>query len=106
MTKKIIKIPRYAIFLFKRFDALKGSKIQSKIDYPEKLRLSDQFSKEEYDYNLLAIVQHIGGVTGGHYKAIAKKGHKWYNFDDSKFKKIKSEKVHSNTAYILFYHRQ
>jgi ubiquitin C-terminal hydrolase len=104
MVKSIVKMPKYAIFLFKRFDPLRGHKISTAIDYPEDLMLEDQFMGGS-EYSLFGVVLHYGSPSGGHYKSIVKRKNRWYMFNDSDHKKIKKKKVISDKAYILFYRR-
>jgi len=56
-------------------------------------------------YDLYAISNHIGGMSGGHYTAYAlnKNDKNWYKFDDSKCSPIDASQVVSPDAYLLFY---
>jgi ubiquitin carboxyl-terminal hydrolase 8 len=45
IIKQIVKMPKYVLFLFKRFDFINGRKISKSISYPERILLDDQFDK-------------------------------------------------------------
>lgn len=47
----------------------------------------------KYVYDLVAVSNHMGGLGGGHYTALAKNGDRWYNFDDSYVSLVQSNHV-------------
>ena len=49
------------------------------------LFMTDLFSEQNCDYELYAVVDHVGSLRGGHYTARIKSydDHNWYVFDDS-----------------------
>ena len=106
ITKEMVKIPNYVIFLFKRFDFIRNRKISKRIDYPSKITLTDMFDPDGNDYNLVGIVIHTGGLSGGHYTAIGYKDGSWVHFNDSRTKKIKKKSALDKDAYILFYKKK
>ncbi|XP_062341331.1 ubiquitin carboxyl-terminal hydrolase 32-like isoform X2 [Osmerus eperlanus] len=58
-------------------------------------------------YNLYAISCHSGILGGGHYVTYAKNPNdKWYCYNDSSCKEVRSEEVDKDSAYILFYEQQ
>lgn len=57
-------------------------------------------------YELYAISNHYGSLSGGHYTAFAKNGNKWYSFNDSSVSSISQDKIKGSGAYILFYRRK
>jgi ubiquitin carboxyl-terminal hydrolase 4/11/15 len=59
-------------------------------------------------YDLFAVSEHIGGMGGGHYTAMAQNfsSGKWYMFNDSSVNEIDAWKCKSSRAYILFYRRR
>jgi len=63
-------------------------------------------SDKIYIYDLFAVVNHYGGMNGGHYTSIVQSGGSWYEYDDSLVEKITEAKVRSSAAYILFYKRR
>jgi hypothetical protein len=62
----------------------------------------------ETKYDLVSVVQHIGGFHGGHYIAHAKNrgDGQWYTFDDNTVSPIDTQHVLNKEAYMLFYVRQ
>uniref|UniRef100_A0A3P8ZZ19 Ubiquitin carboxyl-terminal hydrolase 32 n=1 Tax=Esox lucius TaxID=8010 RepID=A0A3P8ZZ19_ESOLU len=58
-------------------------------------------------YNLYAISCHSGILGGGHYVTYAKNpNEKWYCYNDSSCKELRSEEIDTDSAYILFYEQQ
>ena len=104
ITKEMVKLPKYCIFLFNRFDYIRNCKNNKKISYPKILQLSDSY-KDDMNYELRSITIHSGGLYGGHYTAVAKKKNKWMSLNDSFINEIKSKQAMGKQAYILFYRR-
>lgn len=48
-----------------------------------------------YIYDLFAVVNHYGGMNGGHYTSVVQSGGSWYEYDDSLVEKITEAKVKS-----------
>eukprot|EP01026_Neomeris_dumetosa_P065058 TRINITY_DN6230_c1_g1_i1.p1 TRINITY_DN6230_c1_g1~~TRINITY_DN6230_c1_g1_i1.p1 ORF type:complete len:378 (+),score=48.66 TRINITY_DN6230_c1_g1_i1:166-1299(+) len=61
-------------------------------------------------YDLFAVSNHYGSLSGGHYTAYCKMPDdgKWYSFDDSNVSQVNDVEasVVSEAAYVLFYRRQ
>ncbi|XP_061105237.1 ubiquitin carboxyl-terminal hydrolase 32 [Conger conger] len=58
-------------------------------------------------YNLYAISCHSGILGGGHYVTYAKNpNEKWYCYNDSSCKELRSDEIDADSAYILFYEQQ
>jgi ubiquitin C-terminal hydrolase len=73
-------------------------------------------------YDLYGILNHMGGMTGGHYTACCRSTpcsgngveevghwgmeHPWLHFDDEFIEEIAPNKVVSESAYVLFYRRR
>lgn len=57
-------------------------------------------------YDLYGVVNHIGGLGGGHYTAYAKHDEDWYLFNDQRFSLAKEEDLCTSEAYVLFYKRR
>ena len=62
-------------------------------------------------YDCVAVCNHFGSCTGGHYTAHALRGSKWFCFDDAKKPvEIKSPQEYigenNSSAYMLFYERR
>ncbi|KAJ0235547.1 Peptidase C19 [Hirschfeldia incana] len=107
------KLPEILVVQLKRFTytELLRSKIDTFVDFPiHDLDLSKYVTNKEggsYLYELYAISNHYGGLTGGHYTAYAKlmDENKWYVFDDSRVTAIDESKIKTKAAYVLYYRR-
>ncbi|GMF28568.1 unnamed protein product [Phytophthora lilii] len=115
----LFSLPKVMIFHLKRFRYAQNSfylhrdKISTLVDFPIKgLDLSEfvvgpqNGSKPIYD--LFAVSEHMGGLGGGHYTAIAKNpvSKSWFNFNDSQTSEASAEQAVSTRAYVLFYIRR
>lgn len=58
------------------------------------------------EYDLMSMVIHSGGLSGGHYTAMCKKKKQWVYFNDSRWREMKASTALSKDAYILFYRRK
>ncbi|CCI42291.1 unnamed protein product [Albugo candida] len=126
---EIWKVPDILILSLKRFEYRNETlrdKLSVDVDFPlENLDMrpfclqasaSDTLphAKKSLQYDLFAVSNHYGGMAYGHYTACAKnfcQGEgddtaRWYYFDDGVVDVMPSERVKSNTAYILFYQRK
>ncbi|XP_062204947.1 ubiquitin carboxyl-terminal hydrolase 9-like isoform X2 [Phragmites australis] len=58
-------------------------------------------------YELYAVINHYGGLGGGHYSAYAKlvEEENWYHFDDSHVSSVNEDEIRTSAAYVLFYRR-
>jgi ubiquitin C-terminal hydrolase len=58
-------------------------------------------------YELYAVINHYGGLGGGHYSAYAKlvEEDNWYHFDDSHVSSVNEDAIRTSAAYVLFYRR-
>lgn len=71
--------------------------------------------KEKYNYRLVGVVEHLGGMRGGHYVAYVRgaklegktqkenEGCLWYHASDVYVRESSLEEVLGCEAYILFY---
>jgi ubiquitin carboxyl-terminal hydrolase 8 len=108
--KKILlwKSPKVLMIQLKRFDFFQGCKIQHNMKFPLKnLELSkyiEGYDKTESIYNLCGIIEHSGGIHGGHYVShnINSNG-KWYTYDDTNISEISRSNIKDIQAYILCY---
>ena len=82
----------------------------------------DEFNVDEYSvndnaksvtYQLYGVVNHFGGMGGGHYIAHATHEQskpaseaQWYRFDDSSVSPADLKDIVSSSAYLLFYRRK
>lgn len=111
-TKKfdIWSLPKTLVIHLKRFSYNKymREKIDAYVEFPTKdfdLRnfvASPIHGAAKYD--LCGVVNHFGGMGGGHYTAFAKnKDGKFYNFDDAHVSATTEDCVVTKSAYVLVY---
>jgi len=116
-TKKfdLWRLPDALVIHLKRFNYNRyfRDKLDTFIDFPvSSLDLSKWVVNAEEQknciYDLYAVSNHFGGMGGGHYTAYAKNlvDGRWYNLDDSSVSPVDSERVVTQAAYVLFYHRR
>ncbi|KAH3764363.1 ubiquitin carboxyl-terminal hydrolase 15 [Pelomyxa schiedti] len=109
---EILKIPEVLVIHLKRFIFTKmyRQKIEVNVDFPDTLDLAPFAlpQREPVMYELYGIVNHHGGLGGGHYTAFArnKDDMNWYKFDDSNYNFASPDELVSPAAYILFYKRK
>lgn len=117
----IKKAPKILTLHLKRFMQLDDGlqKINTHVSFPEILDLSPFATAENKNlplkYTLYGVVEHIGGLTGGHYIAyVRNKGslhsddsveQNWFYFSDTTFRKATFDEVQNSQAYLLFYER-
>ncbi|XP_054457990.1 uncharacterized protein LOC129093895 isoform X2 [Anoplopoma fimbria] len=101
--------PQILTLLLKRFDfdynTMTHFKSNRCVDVPRELQIKDK------KYKLYGMVNHMGGLRGGHYTAtiLSNEDKTWYEFDDNHVSKVKeqpfAETNHycSTTAYLLMY---
>ena len=89
-------------------------KIDRLIDFPTKdldmtpYLVNKLSSGQQPIYDLYGVINHFGGMGGGHYTAYAKSSSqgKWYQFDDSSVSETSESSVVTRSAYVLFYRRK
>ena len=82
------KVPKYLILILKRFKytTMFTTKIDSLIHFPiNSLDLTNYMCSKEtkIKYDLFGVVNHTGGLTGGHYHCNIKQENTWIKYDDS-----------------------
>jgi ubiquitin C-terminal hydrolase len=108
--------PTVLIIQFKRFSHENGfhQKVDTRVEYPiDGLNLNKclPLLQEEAIYDLVAVSNHMGSISGGHYTAYARRKqsnrNEWYKFDDSSVTLVKpidyEYDIVSRHAYLLFY---
>lgn len=117
----IFQTPKKLIIQLKRFSAnnhngismrFGNDKIRNKIEFPiSDLKLNhimSDINPNDYSYNLYGIVNHMGGLGGGHYIAHCKNhlDDKWYCFNDDNVSYVNDNNdLINESAYVLFYER-
>jgi len=115
---QIYKAPMYLIIQLKRFkmknhNSVMGIMVNKKndafVDFPIKdLNISEYCVNKDNAavYDLYAVSQHFGSLSGGHYTAVAKYDNSWYSFNDESVHEISESNVVDESAYLLFYKRK
>lgn len=103
----IYKSPQVLVLHLKRFNF--SSKLDTLIDFPLvnlELKICTTSSDRSCNFNLFAISNHMGTVSGGHYIAhiLNSDNNCWYIKDDSTLTKIPPPSPMSS-AYVLFYRK-
>jgi ubiquitin carboxyl-terminal hydrolase 4/11/15 len=113
-TKKmdLWTVPEFLIIQLKRFfsKGLYQRKLDLNVDYPDELDVTPFVKKQEAGcrFKLVAVIDHSGGLNGGHYVAdvLHEPLMKWYRFSDDMVKVMKQSDAHSENGYVLFYEKQ
>ena len=105
---RLWRLPKYLFIQLKRFECSK--KINNLINFPiNNLNLSkycDSYEKNECQYNLIGVSNHIGIINFGHYTTYIKDEGKWYLFDDQVIEEVENEEdIISENAYLLLYEK-
>uniref|UniRef100_A0AAV2M1N9 ubiquitinyl hydrolase 1 n=1 Tax=Knipowitschia caucasica TaxID=637954 RepID=A0AAV2M1N9_KNICA len=119
------RLPNVLIIQLKRFSFrtfIWRDKINDMVDFPVRnLDLSEFCIGQKDDlqqppvYDLYAVINHYGGMIGGHYTAYARlpsdRGSQrsdvgWRLFDDSTVTMVEESQVVTRYAYVLFYRRR
>jgi len=107
--------PPILVVHLKRFANTRTSKDRRMVVYPtNNFDISSMISSVQYDtskcykYTLQCIINHSGGLHGGHYISYCKDDDtgRWFNFDDTMVSEISPAAVVTQNAYFLFYTRQ
>jgi len=110
---KFWNLPEILIIVLKRFkcENNKFKKVNKKVTFDlNELDLSQYVLgyKNDYNYMLYGICNHMGGVGGGHYTSFVKTAaNKWYHFNDTKCTEImNTNNIVSEKAYCFFYRKK
>ncbi|KAF8646117.1 hypothetical protein HU200_065963 [Digitaria exilis] len=109
------RLPEILVVHLKRFSYSRymKNKLDTFVNFPiHDLNMSkyvEQTSRGDQHpmYELYAVINHYGGLGGGHYSAYAKlvEEDNWYHFDDSHVSSVNEEEIRTAAAYVLFYRR-
>ncbi|XP_018116911.1 ubiquitin carboxyl-terminal hydrolase 19 isoform X3 [Xenopus laevis] len=118
------RLPNILIIQLKRFSFrtfIWRDKINDMVDFPVRNLDLSTFcigQKEDHQtpvYDLYAVINHYGGMIGGHYTAYARLPNEknsqrsdvgWRLFDDSTVTSVDESQVVTRYAYVLFYRRR
>jgi ubiquitin carboxyl-terminal hydrolase 8 len=65
------------------------------------------YKPETYKYELYAVCNHSGNVSGGHYTVFIKNANgKWYHMNDTNVNEINVSAITTTSAYCLFYRKK
>lgn len=91
-------------------------KLGYRVPYPLDMKLYDNTEETDKEYNLVAVVVHVGsGPNHGHYVSVVKSHNHWLFFDDENVEMVdesfvqsffgSSQEFSTNTdhGYMLFY---
>lgn len=105
-------VPDVLVLQLKRFFT-KGHyqrKLTIRVDFPEELDLTGRVlgpqKEESLKYVLTSVIEHEGGLGGGHYVADVIYDNNWYRCNDELVKRMRAHDVHGDSGYILFYVRK
>lgn len=117
-TFRLAKVPEILCVHLKRFryDTYFSTKVNTPVHFPlDNLSLKPYCKEgtpaaaepEQSKYYLYAVVNHRGGIGGGHYVAYARDDPKgrWFEYDDSCVTEKHAREVEHTEAYMLFYRR-
>jgi ubiquitin carboxyl-terminal hydrolase 4/11/15 len=115
-TKKfdLWSLPHILVIHLKRFSYNRyfRDKLDNLIKFPKDALEFNQFvinpKVGHQVYDLIGVVNHYGGLGGGHYTAYCKNAieKQWYDFDDTRVSKTSAEATETTAAYVLFYQRR
>lgn len=105
------KLPNVLIIAIKRFSngiRKNESLVKFPIDHLDMSPYLVGYNKNDFNYEVFGICNHIGGIMGGHYFAYIKNSdNKWYNFNDSDITEITDlSTLISPSAYCFFYRKK
>ena len=104
----IQRLPPVLVLHLNRFEYnISARKKQNYVDFPlQNLSLKEHVQNNANLplYNLCAVSNHYGTLSGGHYTCYCKPSHEniWYQCDDKNVTKLKTS-IKSSAAYLLFY---
>ena len=112
-THAISKTPNTLIITLKRFTNF-GAKVRGRVDWDlnnvdlsRLLAFSSPFGDGEPQYETYSVVEHHGSMVGGHYIMYGRGvDDMWYEYDDSRVKRVPIDYVISADSYIIFMTRK
>lgn len=103
------KLPNILMINLKRYD-IYGKKLQWRIIPNDELDMTNNvigYNKNEYNYELYGIVEHLGGsIFGGHYLAYIKVNGGWYKFNDTNVTKLNTNIINICNGSCFFYRKK
>uniref|UniRef100_A0ACD5U6E7 Uncharacterized protein n=1 Tax=Avena sativa TaxID=4498 RepID=A0ACD5U6E7_AVESA len=109
------RLPEILVVHLKRFSYSRymKNKLDTFVNFPIHHLDMSKYEKHTFGgdqppiYELYSVINHYGGLGGGHYSAYAKlvEEDSWYHFDDSHVSSVNEEETRTSAAYLLFYRR-
>jgi ubiquitin carboxyl-terminal hydrolase 8 len=111
---KITDVPCVLIVSLKRFAMRKISRhisIPIQLDIKDYVQSVARETSEPTQFTLTGMINHVGGLHGGHYNAFAKNGDGWFKYDDTSVDYVNSHNyikqmgLNDQNAYVMIYVR-
>jgi ubiquitin carboxyl-terminal hydrolase 8 len=98
----VLEMPDILVLQLMRFSWVdnKLNKIRTIVDFP-----LVGLTFQGYNFNLSAVVNHVGSPSSGHYTAFVKLNSQWFKCNDRVTSPIDSGEIVSNDAYVLIYEK-
>jgi len=99
----IYTLPQYLIISFGRI--CEGNYYSNNIYYPKSIKIKGEFEQKSFSYILECVIEHSGGLGGGHYTSLIptdKNNDNWIRYSDS-YCSGNSYGFESRNAIILLY---
>jgi ubiquitin C-terminal hydrolase len=99
----IYTLPQYLIISFGRI--CEGNYYSNNIHYPKNFKIKSEFEHKDFSYILECVIEHSGGLGGGHYTSLIptdKNNDNWIRYSDS-YCSGNSYGFESRNAIILLY---
>lgn len=93
------RLAKNLIIVLKRY-TFTGSKLITKIDIDNVLKIKENVSGEVKTYTLCSTINHFGNLYNGHYTNFVCINGKWFYIDDQL---VRVENFNSENVYVLFY---
>lgn len=108
ITTRMSRIPSVLFVSLKRFTNA-GHKVRGRIGWDlDSVNFSDHcaFHRDPFtnttnhpEYETFAVIEHLGGMRGGHYRMYSRQGD-WYMYDDNSVNRVPPESVITDDSYI------
>mgnify|MGYP000170185942 CR=1 FL=1 len=108
MLRKVARLPRLLCFHLNRLVNEMGLPVKNNsfLQFPKKLRVGKDIllqKTQEVEYELKAVIEHLGGSSSGHYVTYKLEDSTWLRCSDDKVAKVPLNEVLNAQAYMLFY---
>eukprot|EP01083_Nonionella_stella_P044655 120207_1 len=110
----VYRWPKVLVVCLKRFECsvtgARRRKLTTGVKFPTKRMdfgpFSDTKGRHKTVYDLYAVSNHSGGLSGGHYTAdVMVSRDAWSHFSDTHYRAAAPDSLSKTSAYVLFYRR-